>query len=457
MKGIFSLFPSPPAQEEISDAVVVQKEYNYWRWRIFYSMFIGYAFYYVTRKSFIFAMPGMIEDLGFDKGQLGFLATIMAITYGLSKFISGIIADHSNARYFMSIGLLLTGVFNIFFGLSSTLTCFALFWGLNGFFQAFGAPPSARLLTYWYSRNERGRWWACWNVSHNIGGALIPLIASSCTYYLGWRYALYVPGTICILVSFFLLNRLRDTPRSLGLPAIETFRSDHSEIDQTKNPDKVYSIKETLVDSVLSNKKIWLLAAAYFFVYIVRMGIDGWTALFLQETRGYSAVGASFFVTLFEAGGFLGSLAAAWASDSLFGGNRNPVNVLCTLGLVFVLPVFWFSPGNFALLESFTMFIMGFLIFGPQMLIGMVAAEMVHKSAAATATGFVGLFAYLGAATAGYPLGIIAQEWGWDGFLWSIAFCCGAALVCLLPLLYQAKKTAPLPIQGNLSNDALKA
>lgn len=38
------------------------------------------------------------------------------------------------------------------------------------------------------------------------------------------------------------------------------------------------------------------------------------------------------------------------------------------------------------------------------MLIGMAAAECSHKEAAGAATGFVGLFAYLGASLAGWPL-----------------------------------------------------
>lgn len=45
-------------------------------------------------------------------------------------------------------------------------------------------------------------------------------------------------------------------------------------------------------------------------------------------------------------------------------------------------------------------FTIGFFVFGPQMLIGMAAAECSHKEAAGAATGFVGLFAYLGASLA---------------------------------------------------------
>jgi sugar phosphate permease len=33
-------------------------------------MFTGYIFYYFTRKSFTFAMPALMADLGFDKAQL---------------------------------------------------------------------------------------------------------------------------------------------------------------------------------------------------------------------------------------------------------------------------------------------------------------------------------------------------------------------------------------------------
>ena len=148
-------------------------------------------------------MPGLIEDLAFTKGQLGFLSSILSITYGLSKFASGILSDRSNPRYFMAVGLFLTGLMNIFFGLSSSIWMFAVFWGLNGWFQGFGWPPCARFLTHWYSQSERGSWWSTWNVSHNVGAFLIPWVVGACLQYFGWRFAMYVPGVLCILCSFY--------------------------------------------------------------------------------------------------------------------------------------------------------------------------------------------------------------------------------------------------------------
>lgn len=434
MNTLLGLLKPAPHLPEIKDKEQIRKDYKYWRIRILYSMFIGYAFYYFTRKSFTFAMPGLIQELGFDKSQLGILGSILSITYGISKFASGIIGDRTNPRYMMAVGLMLTGVFNICFGLSSSIFFFALFWGLNGWFQGFGWPPCARFLTQWYSHSERGSWWSTWNVSHNVGGFLIPWVAGFALQYFGWRYAMYIPGVLCILVGFFLINRLRDTPQSLGLPSIEKYRNDYIDKIEAEGNEKSLTSKEILITYVLKNPYIWLLAVAYFFVYAVRTGINDWTALFLVESRGYSSIGANGCVSLFEVGGFFGSLAAGWSSDRLFQAKRGPVNVLFALGMFVFIVVFWMIPEGYTLLDSIVMFCIGFSIFGPQMMIGLAAAELSHKKAAATSTGFVGFFAYIGAAFAGYPLGSITQYWGWNGFYWALFICCIISILLLLPL-----------------------
>ncbi len=176
LKYLINLFKPAQHIEPIQDSTEVNSLYKYWRMRILYSMFIGYVFFYFTRKSFTFAMPGLMEDLHFDKIHLGILASLLNVSYGISKFTSGIISDRSNPRYFMAFGLIMTGILNICFGLSSSFLFFAIFWGLNGWFQGCGLPPCARFLTHWYSQSERGSWWSTWSVSHNIGAGLTPWI-----------------------------------------------------------------------------------------------------------------------------------------------------------------------------------------------------------------------------------------------------------------------------------------
>jgi OPA family sugar phosphate sensor protein UhpC-like MFS transporter len=428
---VFDLFRPAPPIEEIQDPELVKKNYKYWRLRIFYAMWIGYAFFYFTRKSFTFAIPAIQAELGLGKVELGLLGSILYISYGASKFLSGILGDRSNPRYFMSIGLILTGIFNLFFGMSSYFWAFAIFWGLNGWFQGWGWPGCAKLLTHWYSQSERGRWWSVWNTSHNIGGALIPVIGAACAEYFGWRYAMYVPGITCILGGFFIMNRLRDTPQSLGLPPVEKFRGDYS---SSRKESSDLTVKEILWNYILKNPYIWLLAGGYFLIYVIRTAVNDWSMLYLIEVKNYSNLEAGFCVCCFEIGGFFGSLAAGWASDLIFKGKRNPINVLFTVGILVLIGAFRFANFSWPLLDAAYIFLFGFFIFGPQMLIGMAAAELSHKKAAATATGFVGCFAYLGAAAAGGPLGAITKMWGWDSYLITLFLCALFGILFLLPL-----------------------
>ena len=85
------------------------------------------------------------------------------------------------------------------------------------------------------------------------------------------------------------------------------------------------------------------------------------------------------------------------------------------------------------------MFLIGFFIFGPQMLVGLAAAEFVDKKAACTANGFAGAFAYIGAVIAGYPLGIILDIWSWYGFFVVIFISSIMLITILLPMRYIKK------------------
>ena len=78
-------------------------------------IFVGYAGYYLVRKNFTLAMPYLIAE-GYTKADLGFALSGVSIAYGLSKFIMGSVSDRSNARIFMSLGLLCSALIMISMG-----------------------------------------------------------------------------------------------------------------------------------------------------------------------------------------------------------------------------------------------------------------------------------------------------------------------------------------------------
>jgi OPA family sugar phosphate sensor protein UhpC-like MFS transporter len=250
---------------------------------------------------------------------------------------------------------------------------------------------------------------------------------------------MFVPGALCIVVGLFLMNRLRDVPQSLGLPPIEKFKNEESSSIPGENKKRSLTVKEILFDYVLCNKYIWIMALAYFFIYIIRIGFNDWGMVYFVS-KGYSKIKAASCIFWFEIGGFLGSLFAGWCSDKLFNGKRNPVSILFTFGAISALLAMHWNGVNWLLLDIAIIFLLGFFIFGPQMLIGMIAAELPDKKAAATASGFAGCFAYLGAAVAGGPLGALTEKWGWDGFF-TILISCGLISLALMIPLWSVKRS----------------
>lgn len=441
---IYQTFKAPKARKEITNKKEIDRKYRYWRIRTMYSMYIGYAIYYFTRKSFTFALPVMITTIHLTKPEIGFIASGFYVSYGISKFLSGIVSDRANPRYFMACGLIITGILNIIFGFCSSLPFFAVLWILNGIFQGWGWPPCAKLLTHWYSQKERGVWWGVWNTCQNLGGALIPIIAAFSALTWGWRYALFVPGIIAIVSGFILINRLRDVPATMGLPIIEKYKHDYPWSQERFEATAYMKTKDIFMQYVLGNRFVWLLSLSYVMIYIVRTAVNDWGALYMVH-EGFGAFKADSCMSFFEIGGLCGSLFAGWFSDKIFKGKRGPVNVIFALGIVLSLTAFWVLPGLNYIFNASCIFVIGFLVFGPQMMVGLAVAELSHKDAAGMSTGFSGLFGYAGAAISGYPIGLITQDLGWHGFFVAMIACALVGMMLLLPLWHAT--SAPTPFK----------
>lgn len=109
------------------------QQYRALRPRLLMCMVIGYAAFYLTRKSVNYVLPALQTDLGLDKGDIGLLGSLFYLTYGLSKFTAGLWHDSHGQRAFMGIGLFATGVLNVLFAFGESLTLLLVVWTLNGF------------------------------------------------------------------------------------------------------------------------------------------------------------------------------------------------------------------------------------------------------------------------------------------------------------------------------------
>lgn len=413
---------------------------------VFLSILLGYSCYYLTRNSLTFTAPAMVAtpSLGLDITSIGVITSIFPLCYGCSKFVSGVVGDMLSPATMLGGGLIATGLVNVAFGFSGTLPLFCLLWAMNGILQGFGAPSCAKILTSWFAVKERGTYWGMWNIAHNLGGFAAPILAGTAARTFGWNWGLWAPGLIAIVVGLVIVATLRDSPEERGFPAVEPEASKSLEVPSPEGKGKNASpLVQNLIHNVLSNPFIWGLAFTYFCVYVVRQGITSWSVFYLIKEKGVIDAGAAAVrVSGLELGGLLGSLFAGKLSDwyitSTSGGSvgkRIQVVICYLFGVAIMLVAFKAVPSGFATLQAMIVFMIGFFLYGPQMLIGLCGAEIVGRRSVGASEGFLGWVAYLGAANAGVPLSLLVQQYGWGAFFAALLSACGVGILLLLPLV----------------------
>lgn len=377
------------------------------------AMILGYSLFYFLRSNLPMAAKSICDEFHFTNKQWGLVVSAATIVYALSKFLSGIVGDRANPRFLLGLGLLASAVVSCVFGMGHGLAFFVGAWALNNLFQGMGAPPCVRLLTYWYSPREIGRAWGVWNASHQIGGALIALWAGWLVAHYGWRSAFWAPAVVAFAGGLWVLYRLTDSPEALGLPAVEVFQGEAKPEPKPRLP-----FRDIFRTHILTNKWVWIVSVANFFVYVVRIGVLSWTPKYLVEAKGFTLQEASYSVFCFELTGIFGAYGAGWLSDRVCRGRRGPVSVVFLALLAVFLFALFLVPNRGVVTMTLLFCVLGFLIYGPQMLVGVAAADFATKEAASSAVGLTGLFGYVGASVCGVTTGLLVDGFGWNAALW---------------------------------------
>lgn len=447
-----------------------QKKFQYWQWRTIIGTMIGYSIFYLVRKNFSFAIPGLTVEYGITKATFGAILAIASFIYGVSKLINGFLADRLNGRWHLVTGLSVSAFVNLIFGagamicayltgvsngtvfVNALVLLFAILYVINNAFQGCGFPPCNRLITHWVPPQELATKMSIWNTSHSVGAFIAAVL---CGYIMGhtgtdmsadpemrarvientrnitegmdpaaaqayvdnallnigaWHWAFWIPAFIAILGVIFIIVTLRDTPKSVGLPELEGTTT-----VEVKSEEEKKDFRQFIIKKVILNPVIWILSLSVFFVYVVRLAVLDWGPSFLQESRGLSPALSAWIVAIFEAFGVVGMIVAGVVSDKLFHGRAQRTCVLCMVGVILFLILFCVLPQDTnPVILMMVLACIGFFLYGPQALIGVIASNQVTRRGASSANGIIGFVAYLSPLVSGLVFGHIADTSGWE-------------------------------------------
>lgn len=366
--------------------------------KAFMVVFITYMCMYLIRNNFKAAQPMMKEQLGFTTMQLAQIGLAFSITYGLGKTAVGYFVSDKNTKKAIScmligsaICVMLMGVLMSSMG-AATGILMAL-WGLSGVFQAAGGPASYSTISRWAPRTERGRYLGFWNMSHNVGGAIAGGFAlwGANILFNGNVYGMFIfPAVIALIIGIATLFIGKDDPEELGWNRCEEIFGEP--VEQENNQADEMPMWAAFKQFVLFNPWIWMLCISNIFVYIVRIGIDNWAPLYVTEELGFSKMDAVNTIFWFEVGAILASMSWGYISD-LLNGRRAIVAAGCMVAIFGV--VYMYSHATSVMMVNISLFLLGSLIFGPQLLIGISLVGFVPKKGISVANGMTGTFGYL--------------------------------------------------------------
>jgi sugar phosphate permease len=447
--------PDVPADPRLG-AGEVDRAYRYWRTRVLVTTIVGYALYYFVRSNISVPLKAMGADLHYDKAELGLITSIGGVTYGISKFLNGFLGDHANPRFFMAIGLVGCAVMNVFFGLSSAILFFGVFWFFNNYFQGMGFPPCAKSMAYWFSPRERATTFGIWHTSHMIGAALISALTGYLVKYLGWRSCFYIPAGLATFGALIVLLFLRDTPGSMGLPPVEIYKGEETPEElahelkepvpnapaaaSAQSPSTVleYESREApmtywqiVVEYIFKNPYMWVISFANLSVYVLRYAQLTWGPTFLQESKGLSVVTSGWLSFGSEMGGMLGALAGGFVADRVFNGRAGRVCAIAMTLMAGTIYAFWRAPRSAPYLSGTLFVLMGFLLYVPQMLIAAMAMNLGTKRASAAAVGLTGIIGYASTIITGWGIGSLVDHHGWPAAFELMIACAVITLVLM--------------------------
>lgn len=418
---------------------------------VFIVAFLGYVCAYLVRNNFKLMSKSIMVTNGWEKDDIAMLLSCLTVSYGLAKFYMGALGDKVNLRQLFAICLAASAVICIIIGFSHTsIAMLAVLLVLCGVVQGALAPASQNMIANFYPNRTRGAAIAGWNISQNLGSALLPMMIAFMTT-MGFivpssgnvLLAFLVPAVLVLAFSFFCWKHGGDAPETEGLDSLRTMYGEAGESNVASEEEKHNLTYWQLIwKYVFCNPALLLVAAVNVALYFIRFGVEDWMPIYLHEVAKMEDAHAQMAISVLEWVAIPGSLVFAWLAARY--PNRmawfGAIGLFIMAGVIFAYEEITAAGApNYGLMLVICG-VLGALIYGPQLIVNILTINFVPLNVAGTAIGFVGVVAYLiGNMGANWVMPVMADRFGW---FWSYVVIAALSVFSAIGYLVLARREA---------------
>lgn len=398
-----------------------------YKWELIILLWIAFFFNQADRQIFNVVIPLIQKDLGLSFAQMGLVASVIILVYGVLVPVAGVMGDKYNKKNIIVVSLLVWSVSTLFTGFASSLLALIFFRSIaTGGGEAFYSPAANALISEYHGKT-RATALSIHQTALYVGIIFSGYIAGYIADLYGWRNSFLIFGGFGIVMGVILFLRLKAPPRHADRNKSSTGKSD---------------IKKTLI-KILKTPSALLLTLAFAGMQFVGVGFITWMPTLLHQKFGFSMARSGFDATFYHhIAALIGVLSGARIADRLC------LRYIRIRAIVQMISLFCAAPFIYFMSESNSFMI----IYGSLSLFGLFRGiydsnlfaalyDVIEAPYRSTATGIMLMFGFIVGSISPYILGVLEPTFGLSDGLASLSTIYVLSGICiLLSILFFYKK-----------------
>ncbi|MCA9706365.1 MAG: MFS transporter [Myxococcales bacterium] len=390
--------------------------YRHRRFRNWLPVGLLYSFLYMGRYNLTVA-KGVFEDMTGASGQplmtnadFGWIFGIGTAVYGVAFVLNGPITDRVGGKRALLVGGAGAALANLAMGwvtyaghTDDLPFVFSVLYGVNMYFQSFGAVAIVKINAPWFHVRERGVFGAIFGILISLGIYFAFDIGKMIVDRFPLEWVFFVP-TIVLGSTFLAVSVLSvDRPGQAGFDDFDT--GDASSGEEHLPPDPVLDVFRRMFGSAI----VMTIAMIEFCSGFLRQAIMQWYRTYAKAVGEADSFVYENWGMLLCCAGILGGVLAGVISDRVFGSRRGPVATVLYAAMLAGAVVLTFLLGS-PLLGPLIIFMSMCVIGVHGMLSGTASMDFGGRRNAGIAVGIIDGFVYMGTAVMALTYGQLLPD-----------------------------------------------
>lgn len=341
------------------NTVIDREKMSPLQWTVFFLGFLVFFCDGLDTGIIGFIAPALLDDWGISKPALAPVLSAALFGMSIGAIISGPLSDKFGRKGVIVMTTLLFSIFTIMCGFASSTQELMLYRFITGIGLGAAMPNISTIVSEYMPLKRKAFLTGLAGCGFMLGISSGGLLSAYLLENQGWKNVIIIGGVIPIILIFFLISKLPESPQYLikqnkqdkARPILEKIQgyafADNTEFylasniptNQTQSPIKILFKKYFWGSAML-----WLCCFTSLMVFYL---LTSWMPTILK-TAGFSTQQFSLIAAIFPFGGVIGASLMGWYMD-----KTNPNTVI-----------------KYAYLMAFGLFIVAALVSSDIMMLG---------------------------------------------------------------------------------------